>query len=140
MKTRKLGSEGPDVSTIGLGCMGMTVQYGDLDDEQSINTIHHALDVGVNLINSADMYGWGKNEELISIAIKARRNDVILNTKFGQVRNPDGTGALTVVQNMFRKPVRRAYRVSEPTLLMFIPNIASTLMCQSRKLLVPCLD
>ena len=94
MKTRKLGSEGLEVSTIGLGCMGMTVQYGELDDEQSVNTIHHALDVGVNLINSADMYGWGKNEELISKAIKDRRSDVILNTKFGQVRNPDGTGGV----------------------------------------------
>ena len=82
MKTRKLGSEGLEVSTIGLGCMGMTVQYGELDDEQSVNTIHHALDIGVNLINSADMYGWGKNEELISKAIKDRRSDVILNTKF----------------------------------------------------------
>ncbi|SVB21332.1 uncharacterized protein METZ01_LOCUS174186, partial [marine metagenome] len=94
MKTRKLGSEGLEVSTIGLGCMGMTVQYGELDDEQSVNTIHHALDIGVNLINSADMYGWGKNEELISKAIKDRRGDVILNTKFGQVRNPDGTGGV----------------------------------------------
>ena len=95
MKTRKLGSEGLEVSTIGLGCMGMTVQYGELDDEQSVNTIHHALDIGVNLINSADMYGWGKNEELISKAIKDRRGDVILNTKFGQVRNPDGTGGVS---------------------------------------------
>ena len=94
MKKRKLGKDGPEIAAIGLGCMGMPVQYGDLDDEQSINTIHHALDVGVNLINSADMYGWGKNEELISIAIKDRRNDVILNTKFGQVRNPDGTGGV----------------------------------------------
>ena len=94
MKTRKLGSEGIEVPPIGLGCMGMTVQYGELDDGQSITTIHHALDTGVNLINSADMYGWGKNEELISKAIKDRRHDAILNTKFGQVRNPDGSGSV----------------------------------------------
>ena len=94
MKTRKLGSEGIEVPAIGLGCMGMTIQYGELDDEQSINTIHHALDIGVNLINSADMYGWGKNEELISKAIKDRRHAAILNTKFGQVRNPDGSGSV----------------------------------------------
>ena len=94
MKTRKLGNVGPEVPAIGLGCMGMTVQYGDLDDDESITTIHHALDNGVTLINSADMYGWGKNEELISKAIKDRRHDAILNTKFGQVRNSDGSGSV----------------------------------------------
>ena len=94
MRKRQLGSEGPEVSAIGLGCMGMTIQYGELNDEQSIATIHHALDIGVDLINSSDMYGFGKNEELIAKAINDRRKEVILNTKFGQVRNPDGSGSV----------------------------------------------
>lgn len=94
MRKRQLGSEGPEVSAIGLGCMGMTIQYGELNDEQSIATIHHALDIGVDLINSSDMYGFGENEKLIAKAIKDRRKEVILNTKFGQVRNPDGSGSV----------------------------------------------
>jgi len=91
MLKRKLGSQGLEVPIIGLGCMGMTVQYGELDDEQSINTIRYALDVGLNLLNTADMYGDGRNETLIASAIKDRRVGVILNTKFGNVVNPDGS-------------------------------------------------
>ena len=91
MKKRKLGSNGPEVSAIGLGCMGMTIKYGQLDDEHSIETIHHALDNGLNLLNSSDAYGNGKNEELISLALKGRRQEAIINTKFGQIRKPDGT-------------------------------------------------
>ncbi|MEE2746599.1 MAG: aldo/keto reductase [Pseudomonadota bacterium] len=91
MKKRKLGANGPEVSAIGLGCMGMTIKYGQLDDEHSIETIQHALDNELNLLNSSDAYGNGKNEELIALAIKNRRSDVVLNTKFGQIRNPDGT-------------------------------------------------
>ena len=91
MLKRKLGSQGLEVPAIGLGCMGMTIQYGELDDEKSINTINYALDVGLNLLNTADMYGDGKNESLIAYAIKGRRSEVILNTKFGNVVNPDGS-------------------------------------------------
>ena len=65
MLTRKLGNQGLEVPAIGLGCMGMTIKYGKLDDDESIATIHHALDVGLNLLNTADMYGNGKNESLI---------------------------------------------------------------------------
>jgi aryl-alcohol dehydrogenase-like predicted oxidoreductase len=65
--------------------MGMTIQYGELDDVESVATIHHALDIGVTLINTSDAYGKGKNEELIGGAIKGRRADVILNTKFGNL-------------------------------------------------------
>ena len=91
MLKRKLGSQGLEVPAIGLGCMGMTIQYGELDDEKSINTINYALDVGLNLLNTADMYGDGKNETLIASAIKDRRSEVILNTKFGNALNPDGS-------------------------------------------------
>ncbi len=91
MLKRKLGSQGLEVPAIGLGCMGMTIQYGELDDEKSINTINYALDVGLNLLNTADMYGDGKNESLIAYAIKGRRSEVILNTKFGNLVNPDGS-------------------------------------------------
>ena len=91
MLKRKLGSQGLEVPAIGLGCMGMTIQYGKLDDEKSINTINYALDVGLNLLNTADMYGDGKNETLIASAIKDRRSEVILNTKFGNALNPDGS-------------------------------------------------
>lgn len=90
MKTRKLGTNGPDVSAIGLGCMGMSIQYGTLDDAQSMKTIQHALDIGVTLINTADAYGAGKNEELIAKAIAGRRDEAILNSKFGQVFGPGG--------------------------------------------------
>jgi aryl-alcohol dehydrogenase-like predicted oxidoreductase len=95
MLKRKLGSQGLEVPAIGLGCMGMTIQYGELDDEKSINTINYALDVGLNLLNTADMYGNGKNETLIASAIKGRRQEVILNTKFGNVVNPDGSRGIS---------------------------------------------
>ena len=94
MRTRKLGSQGLEVPAIGLGCMGMTIQYGELDDVESIATINHSLDIGGSLLNTSDSYGKGKNETLIGEAIKGRRNDVILNSKFGQVTNPDGTGGV----------------------------------------------
>ena len=95
MLKRKLGSQGLEVPAIGLGCMGMTIQYGELDDQKSINTINYALDVGLNLLNTADMYGNGKNETLIASAIKGRRQEVILNTKFGNVVNPDGSRGIS---------------------------------------------
>ena len=89
MLKRKLGSQGLEVPAIGLGCMGMTIQYGTLDDEESIATIHHALDIGLNLLNTSDAYGKGKNETLICTAIKDRRSDILINTKFGQMTKPD---------------------------------------------------
>ena len=90
MHTRKLGSQELEVPAIGLGCMGMTIQYGELDDEESKATINHSLDIGGSLLNSSDAYGKGKNEALIGEAIKGRRDDVILNTKFGNVTTADG--------------------------------------------------
>jgi aryl-alcohol dehydrogenase-like predicted oxidoreductase len=87
---RRLGRDGPEVSAIGLGCMGMSEFYGHGDDSESIATIHHALDRGVTFLDTADMYGWGKNEELVGRAIRDRRDDVFLATKFGNVRGPNG--------------------------------------------------
>jgi len=92
MKTRQLGANGPVVPAIGLGCMGMTDHYGVRDDEaQYIATIHHALDMGITLLNSSDNYGPHLNEELIGRALKDRPGEAIINTKFGQVRFPDGS-------------------------------------------------
>ena len=87
---RLLGRDGPQVSAIGLGCMGMSDFYGAHDDAESIRVIHHALDRGVNFLDTADMYGTGRNEELVGKAIRDRRDDVFLATKFGNVRGPNG--------------------------------------------------
>lgn len=88
--TRRLGRDGPQVSAIGLGCMGMSEFYGTGDDAESIATIHHALDRGVTFLDTADMYGPFKNEELVGKAIADRRDAVFLATKFGNVRGADG--------------------------------------------------
>src|SRR5439155_17689791 len=87
---RRLGRNGPEVSAIGLGCMGMSEFYGSGSDEESIATIHHALDRGVTFLDTADMYGVGRNEELVGRAIRGRRDEVFLATKFGNVRGPNG--------------------------------------------------
>ncbi len=91
MKRRTLGKDGPETSAIGLGCMGMSEFYGESDDEQSIATIHRALDIGVDFLDTADMYGRGANEELVGRAITGRRDDVFLATKFGIVRSDEPT-------------------------------------------------
>src|SRR5437867_6434250 len=96
MKLRNLGSGGLAVSSIGLGCMGMSQSYGAGDDEESIRTLHRALDLGINLIDTADAYAKGANETLVGQAVRARRSDVVLASKFGLVPPPGG-GPATVV-------------------------------------------
>ena len=91
MKTRQLGRNGLTVSAIGLGCMGMSEFYGAGDEAESIATIHRALELGVTLLDTADMYGPFTNEQLVGKAIADRRARVILATKFGNVRGEDGS-------------------------------------------------
>jgi aryl-alcohol dehydrogenase-like predicted oxidoreductase len=90
MKQRKIGNQGLTVSALGLGCMGMSEFYGMRDDQESMATIHRALDLGLNFLDTADMYGCGENEKLVGKTIKDRRPEVILATKFGNVRDAQG--------------------------------------------------
>jgi aryl-alcohol dehydrogenase-like predicted oxidoreductase len=89
MQTRTLGLKGPTVSALGLGCMGMSEFYGDRDDAESVATIHRALDLGVTLFDTSDAYGPHTNERLLGRAVADRREQVLLATKFGLVRDPD---------------------------------------------------
>ena len=90
MEMRKLGGSALEVSGIGLGLMSMSGIYGNASDEESVRVIHHALDQGINFLDSADMYGWGHNETLLGKALRGRRDGVIVATKFGQTRDAAG--------------------------------------------------
>jgi len=90
MQYRRLGKSSLVVSALGLGCMGMSQSYGTPDDAESLATLNHAIDRGITMLDTADMYGGGTNEELLSQILAKRRNEVILATKFGNMRQPDG--------------------------------------------------
>jgi len=108
METRRLGKDGPTVSALGLGCMGMSEFYGPRDETEAIATIHHALARGCTFLDTADMYGPHTNEELVGRAIKGRRNEVFLATKFGILREEDGP--IRMIRGISGKPdyVRQA--------------------------------
>ncbi len=103
MNYRQLGRSNLRVATVGLGCMGMSDFYGPRDDAESIATIHRALDRGVNFLDTSDAYGPHKNEELVGRAIRGRRDEVVLATKFGIVRGPDGSRSISGKPDYVRK-------------------------------------
>ena len=112
MELRAVGSQGLKVSAQGLGCMGMSDFYGKRDEAESIATIHHALELGVNFLDTSDMYGPFTNEELVRKAIKGRRNQVVVATKFGIMRaqpSKDGWAPITGISGLLsRGEMRRS--------------------------------
>ena len=108
MDRRNLGAEGLVVSALGLGCMGMSEFYGTSDEEESIATIHRAIELGIDFLDTADMYGPFTNEKLLGRAIRTRREEVVLATKFGNERREDGSWVGRQRQSGVRAPrVRR---------------------------------
>jgi aryl-alcohol dehydrogenase-like predicted oxidoreductase len=93
MKIRTLGKSGLKVSALGLGCMGMSEFYGPTDEAESLATIERAIDLGITFLDTADVYGMGKNEELLAGVLARRRREVVLATKFGIVRDPKDPAA-----------------------------------------------
>ena len=112
METRRLGANGPEVSAIGLGCMGMSGLYGPADDKESIATIGAAIEAGITLLDTGDFYGMGHNERLVQQAIRGRRERVFLSVKFGPQRDPSGAfigfdGRPASVKNFLAYSLRR---------------------------------
>jgi aryl-alcohol dehydrogenase-like predicted oxidoreductase len=112
MTTRPLGREGPAVSALALGCMGMSGMYGPSDEAEGIATIHAALDAGITLLDTGDFYGMGHNEMLLGQALQGRRDGALLSVKFGALRAPDGAflgvdGRPAAVRNFLAYTLRR---------------------------------
>ena len=91
---RRVGKNGPEVTAIGLGCMSLSGTYGPSDDAAGVALVHKAIDLGVNFLDSSDMYGWGQNEELLGRALQGRRDKVVLASKFGQTQQPGGANGV----------------------------------------------
>ncbi len=94
MERRRLGRNGPQVLPLGLGCMSLSGVYGKSDDKAAVGFLQQAIDLGIDHLDSADMYGWGQNETVIGRALKGRRDKVVLATKFGQTQNPGGANGV----------------------------------------------
>jgi aryl-alcohol dehydrogenase-like predicted oxidoreductase len=109
MESRELGRSGFEVSAIGLGCMGMSEFYGASDDATSINVLHHAIDIGVAFWDTADMYGTGRNEQLVGRAVRGRREQVGLATKFAlQRRRTAASSGSAAAPSTSARPATRA--------------------------------
>jgi aryl-alcohol dehydrogenase-like predicted oxidoreductase len=91
---RRIGKDGPEILAIGLGCMSLSGTYGPCDEAEGITFIQQAIDLGVDFLDSSDMYGWGQNEELLGRALQGRRDKVVLATKFGQTQQPGGANGV----------------------------------------------
>src|ERR1044072_2720674 len=142
MHHRTLGRDARDVSALGLGCMGMSEFYGPADDEESIKTIHRAIDLGITFLDTADMYGSGANEQLVGAAIADRRDAVVLATKFGGVREEGqpraaarspGRGASTRALVTPGRPARRRCAGSPSTTSTSTTCTGATRTCRSRR-------
>ena len=110
MEKRTLGTKGLEVSKQGLGCMGMSAWYGPTDDEESIATIHRALELGINFLDTADVYGQGHNEQLVGRAIAGRRDEVVLATKFGNRWFEDGSRTIDGSPDYVRQAIDASLR------------------------------
>jgi aryl-alcohol dehydrogenase-like predicted oxidoreductase len=110
MDQRALGPDGLEVSQQGLGCMGMSAWYGPTDDEESLATIHRALELGINFLDTADVYGQGANEQLVGRAIAGRRDDVVLATKFGNRWFDDGSRTIDGTPEYVREAIEASLR------------------------------
>ena len=91
MQFQTLGTNGPKISAIGLGCMTLAGVYSNIEDSEAIKVIRHAVDLGINFFDTADVYGSGRNEEVLGRALRGRRENAIISTKFGNVTRADGT-------------------------------------------------